>query len=94
MAKRLTKALREKRRWIGITVSGVSERKELKDLIAELAPTENWKLYDFNGNNAIIRIFLKDQPLWRPILDADGGQIRSITTSGKIRLVRERLDLK
>ncbi len=93
MAKRLTKALREKRRWVGITVNGVVERKDLERLISQLAPTEDWKLYDFKDNIAIIRILLRDQPLWRPILDVEGGQIRSVTTSGKIRLVRERLGL-
>ncbi len=93
MAKRLTKALRDKRRWIGLNVSNCENREELESKIAELAPVEDWKLYDFSNGCAILRIRLKDEKAWRETLDQPASAIHSVTTSGKIRLVRERLKL-
>ena len=120
MAKRLTKALREKRRWIGVLVepacttrSDVEER--LDALVMTLEPVPDIRLMDFfhskqrhelntpaefsaeEGGIAILRIHLKDAPRLRPLLQAedaiDQHGIRSLTTSGKIRLVRQRLGL-
>ena len=120
MAKRLTKALREKRRWIGVLVepacmtrSDVEER--LDALTMTLEPAPDVRLMDFfhseqrhelnttadysaeEGGIAILRIHLKDAPRLRPLLQAedaiDQHGIRSLTTSGKIRLVRQRLGL-
>ena len=120
MAKRLTKALREKRRWIGVLVepacmtrSDVEER--LDALAMTLEPVPDIRLMDFfhskqrhelntpaefsaeEGGIAILRIHLKDAPRLRPLLQAedaiDQHGIRSLTTSGKIRLVRQRLGL-
>ncbi len=120
MAKRLTKALREKRRWLGVLVepactarSDVEER--LDALTSTLEPTPNVRLMDFvsakqrfernppvdftaeEGGIAILRIHLKDAPRLRPLLQAEDALeqhgIRSLTTSGKIRLVRQRLGL-
>ncbi len=94
MAQRLTKALRDKRRWVGIIVPPrVSTRAELKEIISQIAPVENWKLYDFKNSKAILRIRLKDQNKWLKILSNEGDEIYSATMSGKIRLVRERLGL-
>ena len=93
MAKRLTKALREKRRWVGLSVSNCETRGELEIKIAEIAPVEDWKLYDFSKGCAILRIRLKDEKTWRKILDQPNSAIHSVTMSGKIRLVRERLNL-
>ena len=93
MAKRLTKALRDKRRWIGLKVSNCESRNELEAKIAEVAPAEDWKLYDFSEGSAILRIQLKDEKAWRKILDQGNSAIHSVTMSGKIRLVRERLKL-
>ena len=120
MAKRLTKALREKRRWLGVLVepacrtrSDVEER--LSALTTTLEPTPEVRLMDFlnstqrrelntpadfsaeEGGIAILRIHLKDAPTLRPLLQAEDAieqhGIRSVTTSGKIRLVRQRLGL-
>ena len=93
MAKRLTKALREKRRWVGLSVSDCKTRTDLESKITELAPVEDWRLMDFNEDKAILRILLKDQKEWRAVLNIPENTIHSITTSGKIRLVRERLNL-
>ena len=93
MAKRLTKALREKRRWIGLNVSNCESRSELELEIGKFAPVDDWRLMDFNNGKAILRVLLKDQSEWRKILDKPEQPIHSVTMSGKIRLVRERLDL-
>ena len=93
MAKRLSKALRDKRRWVGLNVSNCNNREELESKIAALAPVGDWKLYDFSNSHAILRILLKDEKQWRQILDQPDSAIHSVTMSGKIRLVRERLNL-
>ena len=93
MAKRLSKALRDKRRWVGLNVSNCNNREELESKIAALAPVGDWKLYDFSKGHAILRILLKDEKQWRQILDQPDSAIHSVTMSGKIRLVRERLNL-
>lgn len=94
MAQRLTKALRDKRRWVGIAVPPmISTRSELKDAISNIAPVDNWRLYDFKNSKAILRILLKHQKLWRKVLAKGESSISSITISGKIRLVRERLEI-
>ena len=49
------------------------------------------------GGIAILRIHLKDAPTLRPLLQAEDAieqyGLRSLTTSGKIRLGRQRLGL-
>ena len=93
MAKRLTKALRDKRRWVGLAVSDYNNRAEVKSAIDKLAPVSEWKLMDFTEGKAIIRILLKHEKLWRGVLKNTDSQIQSVTMSGKIRLVRERLGI-
>ena len=93
MAKRLTKALREKRRWIGLHVTNCQNRAELKSKIEEFAPTDDWRLMDFTDGKAILRILLKDQNEWRATLNKPDQPIHSVTMSGKIKLVRERMNL-
>ena len=93
MAKRLTKALRDKRRWIGLKVFGFNNRAQVKSAIDELAPVSEWKLMDFTEGKAIIRILLKHEKLWRNVLQNTDSPIQSVTMSGKIRLVRERLEI-
>ena len=120
MAKRLTKALREKRRWLGVVVEpACTSREDVEARIAALAstpePRPDIRLMDFvnaaeraqrqetteaselNGGLAILRIHLKDSPSLRPLLQSQDALQRhgmsSVTTSGKIRLVRQRLGL-
>ena len=120
MAKRLTKALREKRRWLGVLVepaclSRSDVEKRLAALISTLEPAPDVRVMDFfnstqrhelntpadfnaeEGGIAILRIHLKDTPTLRPLLQAEDAieqyGLRSLTTSGKIRLVRQRLGL-
>lgn len=120
MAKRLTKALREKRRWLGVVVEPACiSREDVEERIAALASTtesspdirlmdffnaaeraqlkETTEVSELNGGLAILRIHLKDAPSLRPHLQSQGALQRhgmsSVTTSGKIRLVRQRLGL-
>lgn len=120
MAKRLTKALREKRRWLGVLVEpACTARADVEERIAALAstlePRPDIRLMDFVNaagrakldapsevvdnefGLAILRIHLKDAPSLRPLLrNEDSLQQHgffSLTTSGKIRLVRQRLGL-
>ena len=120
MAKRLTKALREKRRWLGVVVEpSCISREDVEERIAALASateaSPDIRLMDFvnaaeraqleettvaselNGGLAILRIHLKDAPSLRPLLQSRDALLRhgmsSVTTSGKIRLVRQRLGL-
>ena len=107
MAKRLSKALRGKRRWIGVLISaGVSSRSETKKILetisTDLQLSATPKLIDFNQHaladgcgTAVIQIPLTDYQEFRESISnvesLDKIGIMSLTTSGKIRLVRQRL---
>ena len=108
MAKRLTKALRGKRRWFGINVNNkFSTRNQLTEHLSaqsrqfELA--KPIRLMDFELSSdgefalAIIEVKLQDSKLLRANIEDEKAienfGIQSITTSGKIRLVRDRLNL-
>ena len=93
MAKRLTKALRGKRRWIGLIVRNCNSRDELKKILGDIAPSDEWKLVVFEGEKAIVKVPLSELDDWRTILATPGPEIHSVTTSGKIRLVKERMGL-
>ena len=122
MAKRLTKALREKRRWVGVMVDpscqGRKEvEKHLEALMSSIDTKPDIRLMDWWAHDrrtslgeptpltadhphvglAVIRIHLKDARLLRGMLESevalDQHGLKSLTTSGKIRLVRERLGL-
>ena len=109
MAKRLSKALRGKRRWIGVIVSTEIKSKQdaLKSLEmlfidSELEAMPRLTEYDQNqlsgGQSvAIIQVKLADYHKVREILEikqeGQGKIFTSYTSSGKIRLVRERISL-
>lgn len=122
MAKRLTKALREKRRWVGVMVDPSCQNREevekrLSALVSALNTEVNIRLMDWwpldqrtslgeptpltaeypHVALAVIRIHLKDAPLLRGLLESSSALeqygLQSLTTSGKIRLVRERLGI-
>jgi hypothetical protein len=85
MAKKLTKALRGKRRWIGCEISGFSGRTELEQYLSNYPV----KLYDFEDDKCILMVRLDDyDSIKRNFID---GKIKTVTSSGKIRLVRERM---
>ena len=88
MARKLTKALRGKRRWIGCLVKGFSSRSQLEDFLQELPV----KLYDFSDSKCILSVRLEDYQAVREALQ--DGRVISISSSGKIRLVRQRLEIE
>ena len=86
MAKKLTKAVRGKRRWIGCETKGFESRSEL----AEYSSNFPVKLYDFEDGKCIFMVNLNDyESVKTSIQDT---RITTVTSSGKIRLVRERMD--
>jgi len=120
VAKRLTKALRGKRRWVGIAFApSVRSRADAEALVQSLKTSLNQpslRLMDFvpaerrpelctptdtvdsrslEEGLGIVRTPLSTYPLLRTMLGSEiealGAQ--SLTASGKIRLVRERLGL-
>ena len=91
MAKTLTKALRGKRRWIGINVSGYDSRDSLEKAIESIAPSSEWKLTLFEDDKAIVKVRLQDLGDWRKNFEVSNSNIESVTTSGKIRLVKQRM---
>jgi hypothetical protein len=125
MAKRLTKALRGKRRWVGVFVNQrYQTRSSLSGLLNSLTQSMEHerpiKLMDFfpsgddtavsslihiskEGNSpkiagvAILQVPLKQSQGLRNLLETekslDNIGMKSHTTSGKIRLVRERMAL-
>ena len=94
MAK-LRKAARGKRRWLGLSVDESITNRE--DLISHLETLsclgERWRLYDFKDGFAIVRVGLPYYQLVRENLESDSSLLKSISSSGKIKLVRERLGL-
>ena len=95
---RPSKAKRGKHRWIGLSVDeSLDERDALSTFLeSHLDLKHGWRLFDLqntdDGLRAIIRVRLEDYPEALKVFS--DGKVVSLTTSGKIRLVRERLDLK
>lgn len=91
------KAARGKHRWVGIEFSNESlSRSEVEEeLVKKLAAIEV-RLFDCMNSSdstlAIIKVALEDYDYARTTLEATQG-VETKTSSGKIRLVRERLGL-
>ena len=91
---RQKKAARGKHRWIAIQVNKSVQRDSLKKLLGESLDGIEWKLFDSEKQSkrtiAIIKITLSDYHHAVAILNKISG-FQTITSSGKIRLVRERV---
>ncbi len=88
MPKKPTKALRGKRRWVGFQClkgsTEVSVRRDLSSLGA--------KLVQYDNGRAILSVKLSNyEELLKSI---NGLGHKTLTSSGKIRLVRERIGLE
>jgi len=96
MAK-VRKAARGKHRWVGLEFESESlSRDEVGEKLKVMLGLINFRLYDCKSQSdstiAIIKVPLPNYALAREaILNAAG--VESLTSSGKIRLVRERLGL-
>lgn len=95
MAK-LRKAARGKHRWVGLTVDeSVTNREELEKILSQGEDLKvGCKLFDFIDGKAIIRIPLESYEEAKSILKEGFNGLISQTSSGKIRLVRERMGIK
>ena len=109
MAKRLSKALRGKRRWIGIVIrEDIDDLNKLENAVKligkEVDTNKLPRIFDYrprklsNGQaTAILQIRLEDSQKLRSLLENETSIIKwglmSVTSSGKIRLVRERLNM-
>ena len=88
------KAARGKHRWVAIQVNKSIQRDSLKKLLGEKLEGLEWKLFDSekkaNRTFSVIKITLSDYRQALTKLNETSG-FETITSSGKIRLVRERL---
>ena len=88
------KAARGKHRWVAIQVNKSIQRNSLKKLLGESLKGLEWKLFDSEKQSkrtfAIIKITLSDYQQALSTLNEISG-FETITSSGKIRLVRERV---
>ena len=94
---RQSKASRGKFRWLGLRINhGELSRGSTSKIIAENLPDIDFKLFDSISSEldtlAIIRLKLEYNDYAREKL-ASNPMINTLTTSGKIRLVRQRLGL-
>ncbi|HIF16496.1 MAG TPA: hypothetical protein EYQ85_04510 [Candidatus Poseidoniales archaeon] len=85
--KKLSKAKRGKRRWIGLEVPSTTTRDSLNEILPK-----GYRLYDLVDEKAIIRVKLQDYSSSREVLEKLG--LKTNTASGKIKLVRERLGIQ
>jgi hypothetical protein len=104
MAK-TTKAHRPKRRWIGLEVDAAHGDRTSIEAAVRAVLGDGPLLFDAmtaakRGEPvgcAIVRVNLSEARMIRAVLDDEASWsehgLRSVTTSGKIRLVRERLNL-
>ena len=88
------KAARGKHRWVAIQVNKSIQRDSLKKLLGESLKGLEWKLFDSEKQSkrtfAIIKITLSDYQQALSTLNEISG-FETISSSGKIRLVRERV---
>ena len=93
----LGKAARGKRRWVGIRISPPTDsRDSCEKVIAAPLGRIMWKMYDCrtdeSGTLAIIRVSLEDCEEATTRLN-NSQNISTLTRSGKIRLVRQRIGI-
>ena len=96
MAK-VSKANRGKNRWIGLHINQKPiSRAVLEDNLGKIMGNINWKLFDLIDHEmhtlAILRTPLEDSLEAKEKINSSDG-ISTLTTSGKIRLVRQRLGI-
>ena len=88
------KAARGKHRWVAIEANKSLQRDSLKRLLGENLEGLDWQLFDSEKQSertlAIIKMPLSDYQQALETLNEISG-FETITSSGKIRLVRERL---
>jgi len=94
---RQSKASRGKHRWMGLRINtGELSRDSASKIIEQNLPDINFRLFDclsFQSDTlVIIRLNLQNKEIARRKLHSN-PEIETVTTSGKIRLVRERMGI-
>ena len=94
---RQSKASRGKHRWMGLRINkGELSRDSASKIIEQNLPDINFRLFDClsfqSGTLVIIRVTLQNKEIARRKLNLN-PEIETVTTSGKIRLVRERMGI-
>ena len=94
---RQSKASRGKFRWLGLRINkGQLSRNSATAIIQQILAEINFRMFDCLDVDSytlvIIRVNLKDIDLARERFGLN-TEIESLTTSGKIRLVRDRMGL-
>ena len=94
---RQSKASRGKFRWLGLRINGSQlSRNSVTAIIQQILADINFRMFDCLGVDShtlvIIRVNLKDIDLVRKRFGLN-TEIESLTTSGKIKLVRDRMGL-
>jgi len=89
------KAARGKHRWIGFRIDNTSTRDELKSSLKANLQCSEWRLFDMlearESTLAILKTPLDNfQLITLQINNSEG--METLTSSGKIRLVRKRLN--
>ena len=91
---RLKKSARGKHRWVGFTVDQRLSREDLDEFLSTNLDLISWRLFDILESNgktiSILKVPLVDfQATLSELNDVDG--ISTLTSSGKIKLVRKRI---
>lgn len=94
---KIKKAARGKHRWIGLSFSSkITNFEQFRYYLDTILSDFKLKYLDFKSEktrkSCIIKVNLKDYAQVREKLDVNSENVFSITSSGKIRLVRQRLD--
>ncbi len=92
------KASRGKQRWVGFQIENPHpQRKSVESLLEDLLGGMRWRLFDSvtseKNTLCILRVSLSDCDEAVSILNSS-DQISTLTKSGKIRLVRKRLEIE
>ncbi|MBL6883447.1 hypothetical protein OAV46_01535 [Euryarchaeota archaeon] len=94
----VNKAARGKHRWVGFQTSEEEfSRAKCEDILSIILPNINWRLFDLKTVNGVFKGILKiplEEYDFTLIAINNEDSLETLTSSGKIRLVRERLALK
>tara|TARA_B110000003_G_scaffold124903_1_gene127139 strand:+ start:109 stop:402 length:294 start_codon:yes stop_codon:yes gene_type:complete len=94
----VNKAARGKHRWIGFHTSEHEfSRAKCEDILSSILPNINWRLFDLKVVNGVCKGILKvplEEYDFTLISINNEDSLETLTSSGKIKLVRERLGLK
>ena len=88
------KAARGKHRWIGFRIESTPTRGELENLLETHLEVSEWRLFDIleEGENTLAILKTPLKRFKQTIVQINNSKnMATITSSGKIRLVRRRL---